>query len=298
MSFTTKIFVSVLFGIILAIVACDGGYESSDFTQLTESSTLIVSADVRETGSVDTLAPRVNTYTPKVETAKGYMTEPELDHRVNLPVPFQHEADPPWSFVPIDHKSVCGADGQECTPETAHLCPHSDNACEFSGCQFGCCATAPVEWNCCNTDNDCGPNSACINNVCEDQESACKPDLIPNVPVGCVAEVRLSLHHCYFLAWETPDCNLQRPTECHVSEDCWPDSTCNSDYSCEKLTCFGKFDEGCYEPGSGPVALDWKCRANLYSPGTPCDDGDPVTTSDTCHAGKCLGISLAIPDSP
>lgn len=52
------------------------------------------------------------------------------------------------------------------------------------------------------------------------------------------------------------------------------------------------FDDGCTNVGSCSPDTG-TCSSTFLADGTACDDGDPLTTNDTCGAGTCTGVAPA-----
>jgi len=200
------------------------------------------------------------------------------------------------THAPLDEGSPCD-DGNRCTlsdscsrgrclPGIAKVCPADDNPCTVEVCaaSTGDCVSVPVSGTC-DDGNPCTLGDQCVDGQCVgggqtlscDDGNPCTRDSC-DPATGC------------------QNLPLDDGTTCDDG------SACTVNDACIGGTCTG---QGVTCPPS-PIPCtryvcqnpDVGCQLEVVPDGTPCDDGNQCTLSETCNMGICLpGVSVSCDDA-
>ncbi len=206
---------------------------------------------------------------------------------------FQGECDP--------YSGICDyyplPDGTDCDDGNAET--------ENDECANGLCLGKGCE---CNGTNACCDGCHMINEggLCADDDIDCTLDTCSAgicehnfAPGWCYID-----GECFINGSDHPDSDCM---ECDVEADqfswvakedmtaCDDENACTQEDTCQNGQCLGENEIDCSQPPSvcmlpGECDLtDGQCIYGLMPDDTPCDDGNPATTGDSCQDGLCLG---------
>lgn len=162
-------------------------------------------------------------------------------------------------------------------------CSSAGDACNQGVCDSGAgaCVALPVaNGTPCDDDNACTQLDSCVGGTCVgDDPIECPPSSQCHAAGACDPETGVCSNP------PLPD-----GTPCHDANACTQSDTCQSGncIGAEPVVCSPLSD--CHLAGvCDPTTGD--CSDPIAPNGTPCDDGDACTQTDTCQSGNCAGAN-------
>jgi hypothetical protein len=170
-----------------------------------------------------------------------------------------------------------------CTGTAPVVCTPSDQCHDVGACNPGdgtCSNPAKTDGADCNDGSMCTQTDTCQTGIC-----------VGGNPILCGAS-----DQCHDVGTCDPNTGMCSDPAKADGTDCSDGDACTQTDSCQGGTCAGSnpvvctASDACHaavcDPGTG------MCSESSQPDGTPCDDGNPLTTDDSCQGGTCIGTSV------
>jgi hypothetical protein len=236
-------------------------------------------------------------------TCAGCLTNADCDDANDCTTDVCNTTDGTCSNTSKPPGSACTTDNNVCTTDTcdsAGVCRHVNNtnpctdgnACTAGDhCSNGLCVGTPFncdDGNACTTDSCLAGVCQHVNNTipCDDGSSCttgdrCASGLCIGTPLNCDDGK----------ACTTDSCNPA--TGCVRTNNTLPCNDglyCNGTDTCSTGTCGVHAGNPCASGAVCARTCNETTHSCVFDPnGTPCDDGNPITSNDACSNGVCVG---------